>query len=261
MAVVGPVNSKRAGIVHLAHHVDVTRRPLLKDGDDLDPLDDLPVALVQFGLELGQGQPLGLDRADRRQRDGALGGDAGELALAADARPAIHRRPQVFQLRVHLQRRDRDSRNFVVLPIFLLERIAELGHREPRGVDLAQQPQGDRAVRLQEQVAVDLRIGERFHLNLIADVQAVGRGSLLPRQAIGHVELIVDPQAILGHVGQPGVSDVFALGVGLPLAHAARLPAAPVAATGGTIHTADVARRGGTQRLAQENAMSLLRGC
>ena len=58
-----------AGVVHFAQHVDEPRRPLHQDRNHLDPLDHLPVALVQFGLQFGQRQPLGLDRADGRQGD------------------------------------------------------------------------------------------------------------------------------------------------------------------------------------------------
>ena len=204
---------------------------------------------------------MGLDRADGRQGDGALGGDADRLALAADARPAVDRRPQVFQLRVDLQRRDGDGRNLVVFLVELIQGVAELRHGAAGGMDLAQQPQRDRAVGLDEQIAVDFRIGERFDLDLVAHVEPVGRGRFFARQAVGHVELIVDAEAVLGHVGQPGVADVFALGVGLPVDRAGRFPAAPTTvAVGEAIHSANVVRRGGPERLAQEDIVSLLRG-
>ena len=258
-AVVGPVSSKRPGRVHLAEHVDVARRPLRQDRNHLDALDDLPVRLVEFGLQFGQRQPLGLDRADGGQGDGALGRDADRLALAADARPAVDRRPQVFQLRIDLQRRDGDGRGLVVLLVRLFQRVAELRDRAAGRVDLAQQPQGDRAVGLNQQAAVDLVVGERFHLDLVAHVQPIGRRGLLARQPVGHVELIVDAEAVLGHVGQPRMADVLALGIRLPVDRAHRLPA-PAAIAAGAVHAANVVGRGGTERLAQKNFVSLLRG-
>ena len=141
-----------AGVVHLAQHVHVTRRPLHQNRNHLDPLDDLAIALVQFGLQFGQRQPLGLHRADGRQGDRAFGRDADRLALAADARPAVDRRPQVFQLRVDLQRRDGDGGHFVILLVRFLQGVAELRDGAAGGVDLAQQPQRDRAVGLNEQI-------------------------------------------------------------------------------------------------------------
>ena len=56
-----------AGVVHFAQHVDVARRPLRQHRNHLNSLDDLAVALVEFGLQFGERQPLGLDRADGRQ--------------------------------------------------------------------------------------------------------------------------------------------------------------------------------------------------
>ena len=108
--------------------------------------------------------------------------------------------------------------------------------------------------------AVDVRVGERFDVDLVADVQPIGRRRLFARQAVGHVELIVDAEAIFGHMGQPGVADVFALGISLPGDRAGRFPAAPATIAVGPIDSANVARRGGTERLAQENIVSLLRG-
>ena len=61
-------------------------------------------------------------------------------------------------------------------------------------------------------------------------------------------------------MGQPVVADVFALGVGLPVDRPGRFPAAPATVAVGAIHAADVVRRGGTERLAQEDIVSLLRG-
>jgi len=64
-----------------------------------------PVALVDLLLELAEGQALGVDVADHRQREGAFRGDLDDRRLAAaDSRSAIHHRPQVLQPRVHPQR-------------------------------------------------------------------------------------------------------------------------------------------------------------
>ena len=141
-AVVGPTNSKRPGLFTSPSTYDVSRRPLHQDRDHLDPFDHLAIALVEFALQFGQRQPLGLHRADGRQRNGALGRDAHRLALAADARPAVDGRPQVFQLRVDLQRRDGDGRHFVVFLVELVQGVAELGDGAAGGVNLAQAAAG-----------------------------------------------------------------------------------------------------------------------
>ena len=185
---------------------------------------------------------------------------AHSLALAADARPTIDGRPQVFQLRVDLQRRDGDGRNLVVLLVEFVQSVAKLGDGAAGGMDLPQQPQRNRAVGLEDQIAVQVGIGERLDANLVAHVQLVGHRGFLARQAVGHVELIVDAEPILGHVGEPGMADVFALGIGLPGNRPRRFPTAPATVAGGRVHATDVARRGGAQRLAQEDIMSLLRG-
>ena len=224
------------------------------------PSTILPVALVQFLLQFGQRQSLGLDRADGRQRDGAFGRDADELALAADARPAVDRGPQVFQLGVDLQRRDGDGGNLVVFLVEFIQRVAELGYRAAGGVDLAQQPQRDRAVGLDEQIAVELRIGERLHADLVAHVQLVGIGRFLARKPVDHVELIVDAEAIFGHVGKPLMADVFALGIGLPVDQPGRFPAPATAVTLRAIDRTDVAGSSRAKRLAKADRIGLARG-
>ena len=46
------------------------------------------------------------------------------------------------------------------------------------------------------QVAVQLRIGERFDANLVADVEPVRRRLLVAGEAVDHVELIVDAESV-----------------------------------------------------------------
>ena len=113
------------------------------------------------------------------------------------------------------------------------------------------QPQRDGAVGLDDQVAIDFRIGERFDANLVAHVEAVGRRGFVPRQAVGHVELVVNAKAIFGHVRQAVVADVFALGIRLPGHLALKLRSRPAAVAGVAIDRPDVIRRGRTERLAE----------
>ena len=46
-------------------------------------------------------------------------------------------------------------------------------------LDLAQQAERDRAVGLDDQAAIEGRIGERFDEHFVADVELVGRGRFL----------------------------------------------------------------------------------
>ena len=117
----------------------------------------LAISLVEFLLQFGQASALGTRTEPSAGRAMVPSGvTRHDLALAADARPAVDRRPQVFQLRVDLQRRDGDRGHLVVLLVHLFERVAELRHGAARGVDLAQQAERDRAVGLDQQVAVEL---------------------------------------------------------------------------------------------------------
>ena len=99
------------------------------------------------------------------------------LALAADARPAIDRRAQVVQLRVDLQRRDGDGRDLVVLLIQLFQRVGATARPcGPSAWTWPRRRKRDRAVGLHDQVAVQVRIGERLDADLVAHVQPVRLG-------------------------------------------------------------------------------------
>ena len=150
-------------------------------------------------------------RTDGRQLHRALGRDLAIQKLAAEAGSAAHRVAQVFELRVDLDRRDRDRRNLVVSLVELVELVAQLRNRAMGSTDLAEQRQRDRAVGQHDQVASQVSVGCRFDDHLIADVDLVGAGNLVARDAKHELQLVVDAQPIGRHVRQAGATDVLTL--------------------------------------------------
>ena len=158
----------------------------------------------------------------------------GNLALTAEAVSPVDGRAEGVELAVDHQRRDGDRRDLVVFRVELVEFVLQFRHGQPAGMDLAEQPQCDGPVGLDEQFAIQFGVGERLDLDLVADLQFVRIGLFRVRQPIDHVQIVVGAEPVFVDLSRSRRTDVFALGIPLPpdLPHA--LP--PGTLTGAPAH-------------------------
>ena len=69
-----------------------------------------------------------------------------------------------------------------------------------RRLNLAEQTERDRAVGLNDQAAVQGRIGKRFDQHFIADIELIGPSRLIARDSIDAPQHVVNANAIHGHM-------------------------------------------------------------
>ena len=194
--------------------------------------------------------------------------DRHELETAAVAGAVVDRFHQVFEPRVDFDRRDGDRRDAVVFLVRLFELVAQRLDGAARGADLAEQRQRDRAIGLDDQLARDAVVGfgwfvaalagevraaaggERFDVDVVADLELVGPRDFVARAAIEDGDLVAFAEPIHGNLGGAGVADPFALGKLLPGDHAAGIPADfAAAAAREAVDAPDRIRGGGGEAL------------
>ena len=265
ISVVGPSMVKRLGVFTSPNTYTYARGTLRENGRDFYALDVqlFFVAERNFLFEFIERQALSGNVVETGQIDRALRRDARRPALSADAGPVIDRGSQIVELRVDLERRNSDRRLFVKFRIQLIELLAKLLNGKTGGSHFAEQPQRDGAIGLNDEFAVKLLIGEGIDLHNVAHVQTIRIGLHIASQPVNAFQLIIDSQAVNGHVRFAPVAHIFALGVGLPIDGPHRLPAfvAAVAAArpvDGAVDAHDWTWRGRAKCLAKLNVAGVL---
>ena len=94
--------------------------------------------------------------------------------LTTQALPCVDRGPQFLQLRVQLDRRDRDRGVAEEFPVALVQVVGHFFDRPAGDLHLAQEPQRDRAVGLNDDRTLHVVAGQRFDRDFVADRQLIG---------------------------------------------------------------------------------------
>ena len=114
----------------------------------------------------------------------------------------------------------------IVLLVCLFDSFAQLCYGQAVCFHLPQQPEGDHAIGLDDELPIERRIGHRLDGDFVTHVDSIGLGELLAGQAIDEVEFVAHAEAVLGDMGRAFVGDVLALRVGLPVVGTDRFPLA-----------------------------------